>query len=376
MSSRPITSKHYLSSLGVKTFRNIESLHLELSPGINVLVGDNAQGKTNILETIAMLCSLRPLQSLNNSDLITQGHQQSSLFGLFKAEHDTAVEVEILPLGKKARINQKPVKSAARLHALLGMVSFIPSELNMIFGAATLRRRALDQAVMQIHFEHGQSLRAYEKLLASRNHLLKAYPIDHEQLHTYTSMLIQEAASIIFFRRATVKYLTEFFSECVDSIFGTFLHSHLQYECPAAFVGEPSREEIANWLEDTYARVRNEELRRRVTLFGPHTHDLLFIMENLPAQKSCSRGQSRALVLAFKMAVMKVIGKFRQIAPIVLLDDIHSELDQEKKNNLLRVVGELNCQAIFTCTEFTPSEGLLEAARRYHIKNGACIEIY
>ena len=170
-------SSFALTTLCAKSFRNIDSLSLSLDPQINLFVGDNGQGKTNILEAIAIACSLRPLQSLSNIDLIQQGKVDAHIFASFS---DHEISVEISPLGKKAKTKGQNITSAQQKAQRYPLVSFIPLELNMLTGSASLRRRALDQATISLFLGHYRALKAYEKILLHRNKLLKSWPRDEK----------------------------------------------------------------------------------------------------------------------------------------------------------------------------------------------------
>lgn len=326
----------HLSFLRVEHFRNITQEELHLSPSLNLFYGQNGMGKTNFLEAISLVCKLSSLQSLKNEDLIQYGEIQASLSGHFD-NPKRELNLGIMPLGKKALLDDKPIKNAAKLYEAFPLISFVPLELNMIFLGGALRRRALDLAVSQIHLEHVRALKAYEKILSNRNYLLKHSPWQKDELHVFTRMLIEEGATIIRLRKSFIDALRPFFQASIANILGKKHESSIEYQ-PGS-------------LREDFETVKVLEEKRRVTLFGPHLHDIDFFIDGMLAKVSCSRGQSRALILAFKLASLSVINQFRGIAPIVLLDDIVSELDDEKRRNLLQVINDLQCQAIFTTTE-------------------------
>lgn len=356
----------HLFSLKIENFRNIAKEELFLSPALNLFYGQNGMGKTNFLEAISMACQLRPLQSLKNEDLIRYGENQATLSGrFFDPAHD--IDITVMPIGKKARLNEKTIKNAFRLHEAFPLISFVPLELNMIFLGGSLRRRALDMAVSQIHLEHVRALKAYDKILKSRNYLLKNTPWQKDEIHVFTKMLIEEGTTIIGLRKSFIDALLPCFQAAVKDILGHDHTASIEYQW------EGWAKTSSTSLDEDFQNVKVLEEKRRVTLFGPHLHDIDFLIDNMLAKVSSSRGQSRALVLAFKLASLNVINQFRGLSPVVLLDDIVSELDEEKRNRLLKVIDDLQCQAIFTMTEKTLSFDVSSSIKHYRVEQGRAL---
>ncbi len=189
MSSFNEPTSHRLKSLFIKNFRNIAFAELGFGEGHHLFVGPNGQGKTNCLEAIAMACSLRPMQALQNVDLIKFQEEEAKISAEFFGHQ--RLEIDIFPLGKKARLNEHPLRAAQELTKSISLVSFIPADLTMISGTSALRRRALDQASAALFFEHASAIRGYEKLLAHRNRLLKEWPVDKTLLKSFTDLLIK-----------------------------------------------------------------------------------------------------------------------------------------------------------------------------------------
>lgn len=338
----------FLSRLFVKDLRNISETTCHFNHGHHLFVGANGQGKTNMLEAIALACSLKPMQALHNHDLLRFGTTQAKVMGQFKGDEHLDIEIDIFSQGKKAKINNRIVTRLTQLSSLCSVVSFIPAELNLISGPQNLRRRLIDQISAHIFAEHAIAIKNYEKILQHRNRLLKDWPIDKTLLATFTNMLITEAAKIIDARKNTIRIISETFADYIREILGPSFTASIAYR---------EQEQNLNLLEwqtlinkERY-HVAAAELQRRITLFGPHLDDVNFMFNHHNAKSSVSRGQSRALVIACKLAHMSTITRLRGHAPIIILDDIVSELDNNVKANLISAINMLDTQAFFSATD-------------------------
>lgn len=364
-------SSFALQEIQATNFRNINYLGLKLNSGLNLFIGDNGHGKTNILEAIAMACSLRPMQSLSNSDLIQQHQAQAHIAAVFCDHH---IAIDILQKGKKARLNDTVVKSAQQRAKLAPLVSFIPAELNMISGCSSLRRRALDQAAASLYFEHHTALKAYEKILQHRNRLLKSWPRDDQSLASFTKLLIQEAASIMHNRLKTIDALAGPFAERLSHILGAGSKASLSYVQGHVPITYQTSTDLHALLAKKARDCQEHEYHRRVSLFGPHLDDLVFNLNGLNAKTQASRGQMRALVLSFKLAHMLAIIHIKNHAPIIILDDIISELDDGKKANLIEVVAKLDLQVFFSATDLSVFKFLSPKPEVFQVENGRILK--
>lgn len=342
------TAHNSLREISIKNFRNLGEVNLVFNDGINLFVGDNGQGKTNCLEAIALACSLRPMQSLHNADMVKLEHEQAFIEAHFAS---FTINIDIKAQGKKASVDGKAIKSAFKLAEKIPIVSFIPLELAMLSGGAGLRRRALDLAANSLYFDHFSSLKAYEKIIQHRNRLLKSWPLDHSLLHTFTELLIEEGAKIIFRRLKTLWELSAHFAQTVKNILGRSHEGCITYEMDEKQLLSHTEADLKALLYEKSLAYRAQEQARRVTLFGPHLDDMIFYLDGMRARSYASRGQMRALVLAFKLAQLLAVHRLREHAPVVILDDIISELDQAKKANLIDVIRELGTQAFFSATD-------------------------
>lgn len=373
MSSKPTTN--VVDKLLIRDFRNLKDVNVAFSPDINVLVGDNGHGKTNTLEAISIACSLKPMQSLHNNDLIHVNENKCHISAHFSGICPSEVKIDIFTGGKKAWLNEKSITSARKLAEQTPLVSFIPIELNMISGGSALRRRALDQATCALFIDHINALRAYEKLLLHRNRLLKSWPLDHATLQSFTELFIKEGAHVIHYRLKALEQLESHFTEQSSKILGRNEIATLSYQIGEQRLEKYSIGDLVEYLRELQKRNSAHEIARRVSLFGPHLDNLAFYINGLNSQKCASRGQTRALVIAFKLAQMLAIFQVRGMAPIIILDDIVSELDHHKKDNLMTLIANLGTQAFFSATDVQCFGGQLPYGSLFMVKEGHVAKI-
>lgn len=360
----------FMSRLFAKNLRNLNEIDLEFSPQKNFFIGPNGQGKTNCLEAISLACSLRSMQSLRNSDLIMFEKDQARILASFTADVKTEVEIDILPQGKRARLNDNPVKNKNELNGSYPLVTFIPEELNMISGSSSLRRRALDQACAGLFIEFLVSLKAYEKILTHRSQLLKRYPLDRSQLETFSLLLIREGAKIVHYRLQTISLLKDILAEKYREIMGVMDSCTVHYSMNDEELENHTSSDIALLLDEKKTLVEALEIQRRTTMFGPHLDDISFKINGICTRRSASRGQGRAMVLAWKLAHMNALLSIRKASPIIILDDIVSELDADKKNNLITTIEALDAQSFLSATDVETLGGLREPQHIFQVLDG------
>lgn len=363
-------SKLHQKSLFVKDFRNLAELNLQFGEGHNLFIGENGHGKTNCLEAIALACSLKPMQNLASADLIRTGTTHARIMANFAGVAELNVAIDIFAKGKKAKLNDHALKSSSQLAASCPLVSFIPAELNLIAGGQTLRRRALDQAAVSLFAEHALTVRAYEKALLNRNRLLKEGSRDRDMTRAFTEIVIKEGAALMHVRQKTIAVLNDIFNNMLRSILGARHHARLNYCASDHEISDHTEGDLQALLARACEEYSIAEQRRRVTLFGPHLDDVNFLLNGVDAKTHASRGQTRALVFAFKLAQMLAILNIRGFAPIIILDDIVSELDSAIKTNLIDTVATLKTQVFFSTTDLTTFGGTLPIDRVFAVKGG------
>ncbi len=364
-----MTNRIYIKRLIAQRVRNLHHVDVTFDSLLTVFYGDNGQGKTNLLEAISLGTCLKPLRPIKHlKDLIMFDHSDGAISLTLSCEDDFKVDVQLQEAGKKVFLSGKPIRDASQLSRLICVVTFVPDDLHMITGGGTFRRKAIDQLAYGLFPVYAEHSRRYEKALSQRNHLLKRHFYDPEELASFTQILVEAGAEVIRMRIEAIKMWHDTFQQALDQIAHGTLASTISYLSPAT---KDSDQNPADHLHQLYRDIHHEERLRRTTLAGPHLDDLAISLNGQPARHTASRGQSRALVLAFKIAQLKMVHAHRGISPLFLLDDVASELDPNNAQALLATVQELHAQTFVTTTHletlpFSPAPG-----QTWQVMNGA-----
>ena len=349
-----------LSSLKLTNFRNIAALDLRFTKKINIFFGDNGQGKTNILESIAMLCSLKSFRALkSNQDLITFGQNQLFISGNF-TDNQISYSLDRSLNKRKILLNSKSIRDRQKLHERLALVTFVPDDLNIVTGSSSNRRKLLNQVSHNLYPNYATIYRQYEKALAQRNKLLKEWPIDHHSLNAFTEILADLGNGINRYRQKAFAVWEPLFASSLSNIINSRFETLISYE-------------PASDLKPIFEARKQEEIGRRTTLTGPHLDDLEIKLNGELARFSASRGQCRAMVLAMKLAQIESIRRLRELEPILLLDDVIGELDQQNAKYLLEFIKNSNSQTVITLTHLGLLPSKFKKSQKY--KNFETFEV-
>jgi len=343
----------YLASLQLTGFRNYSELNARFSPGLNVIFGDNAQGKTNLLEAIAFLATGKSHRTSRDQELIQEG--SSSLTARAAVERKTGEMVLELTLGhdsrKQLKINGIAEKKIARLVGNLAAVFFSPDDLQLLKGSPSGRRRFLDIELSQISQTYLYHLLTYNRALAQRNTLLKQDPVDPALLSIYDEQLLQSGAQLVVRRAEAVRRLSVLAAQYHALLSEGKEILRLEYQSQGAEPEQaPALEEVFERLFSQLQQRRREEIRRQITLVGPHRDDVGFWINDRDARLYGSQGQQRTAVLALKLAELQFMSEEIGEYPILLLDDVASELDPHRRHYLLNAVRE-GIQTFVSCTD-------------------------
>ena len=350
-----------LRHLKTFNFRNLQSISLEPKPALNLFIGDNGQGKTNLLDAIAMGAQLKTIRVVkHNSDLILFGEQQARVDTMFDGESTLSVSITLDSDGKIVRLNNKPTRDSQALREKIALVSFVPEDLSAVMGSAGLRRRLLDQMTASLYPSYALYYRQYERVLLQRNRLLKSPLVDLIELESFTSVLSQIAHSIEQGRLLALSLVKPYYQEAVLKLSNAQLSSELTY-LPSS-LGD---------LKASLDKIRAEERARKMTLLGPHLDDLEVSLNEHPARFSASRGQARVLILALKIAQLQAVFSHRDISPILLLDDVVGELDPDNAIRLLQVIEQLRSQTFITTTDLKTLPIDWQGAAVFGLQGGA-----
>lgn len=343
----------YLSSLQLQAFRNYGALRVDFSPGLNVIFGDNAQGKTNLLEAIYYLATGKSHRTARDQELIREGAESlSARATVVRKTGELSIELLYgLQSRKQLKMNGIAERKIARLVGSIAAVFFSPDDLQLLKGPPSGRRRFLDIELSQISQTYLHYLMTYNKVLVQRNTLLKQDGLDDGLLSIYDEQLVAAGAQLIARRAEAVKRLSPIAAHYHTTLAEGREELRLEYQSQGIEPGEAiDLGAVQERLHAQLQRVRREERRRQVTLVGPHRDDVGFWISDRDARLYASQGQQRTAVLALKLAELQFMAEEIGESPILLLDDVASELDPHRRHYLLHAVQE-GVQTFVSCTD-------------------------
>jgi DNA replication and repair protein RecF len=343
-----------LLDVQVRDFRNLVEQRVPLAQRTTVLFGANGQGKTNFLEACHLVCTLRPLRAQKLRELQRIG---ASTPALVRARFDLPsgvreVEVEIGAEGRSARVDGKPVQDPAELFGGLATVAFTPDDLAVVKGGPEGRRRLLDRAVQNRHPSHLADARDYARALRARNELLRQNA-GGDLIASFDEPLARVGARVRARREQVLDEIRpraqEAFAEVArgEAPFGM---AYLAAGRDSDDLGEGG-ESLEGRLIEALRRRLSRDRDRGYTSVGPHADDLALSLGDRPARVYASQGQSRAIALAFKIGEIEALRAAQGRAPLLLLDDVSSELDPERNGYLMAYLGTLDGQVVLTTTD-------------------------
>lgn len=349
-------------------FRNLAQLVVEPHPRFNVFHGDNGQGKTNLLEAVYLLGTLRSFRATKTEELIRFGAAQARVRArVEKLGIERLLEVALQPGKKSARVDGKGAR-ASQYFGGFNVVLFAPEDLRLPKGPPSSRRRFLDRAIWNAQPTYLTEAQTYDRILRSRNAVLRdRAPAD--LLEVYDAQLAEAAVPLVMRRRRFVEELTPFVRRAFEQVTQTGLELDLWYEGTLkGSEGELRAELFARLVAD-----RRRDLVRGATSSGPHTDDLRLMLDQRAAAAFASQGQLRAIVLALKVAEIEYLTNQLGDPPVLLLDDVSSELDPTRNAQLFAFLWTVRCQAFITTTR--PTHVLLEKERKdFRLVNGCFLD--
>ena len=354
-----------IKSLGLKNFRNCADVELVFPDKKTLIIGKNAQGKTNILESIYFLSDLKSPRTSTVSDMIKFNESGFEL-GAIVEKNDTDIELDYsYTADKKRELKINQVKTTPRnFKQVLTTVLFSTKDLMLLRGAPEDRRNWLDRAISQIYPAYDERLSKYDKIRIQKNNLLKQEVVDETLYDIYNEQLAVTGANIIYIRKKFLKEIEKIAAQ-KHKLISESEEFSLNYTCPC-----DEAEDILNYLKQQLTERRKEEFARRTACVGPHRDDIEFKINGTDATKYASQGQQRTLVLSLKLSEMEIIKEKMGYYPVLLLDDVLAELDDIRQNFLLQSLDK-NTQTIITSVDTLLFEqNFLDGVTIYNIENG------
>lgn len=364
-----------IDRLELVNYRNYEALDLSFSPEINVFIGENAQGKTNIMESLYVLSMAKSHRTNNDKELIRWDAEYGKIKAdVFRKYGNLPLEITLSKKGKKAKANHLEQRRLSDYIGQLNVVMFAPEDLNLVKGSPQVRRRFIDMEIGQISPIYLHDLLTYQRLLKQRNHILKQHygkkGIDDVMFEVYTEQFIEAAVKIIRKRYQFMELLQKWAEPIHHGISRGLEQLQIRYQPISGLMPEWTPQEMASFLEQKLLEVRKREIERGLTLVGPHRDELQFFVNGYDVQTYGSQGQQRTTALSLKLAEIELIKQEVGEAPVLLLDDVLSELDDYRQSHLLNTI-QGSVQTFVTTTSV---DGILhetiQNARLFEVTNG------
>ena len=334
-----------IKSIELRNFRNYENLDIHLDEGTNILYGDNAQGKTNILEAAYLSGTTKSHKGSRDKEMIRFGEKESHIRTVVqKKEKEYQIDMHLRKSGSKGvAVNKIPIKKASELFGILNIVFFSPEDLNIIKNGPSERRRFMDMELSQLDKIYLSNLVNYNKVLNQRNKLLKdiAFSPSEQLIQTldiWDMQLVKYGSLIIKGRKS--------FIEKINTII-TDIHSRLtggNENIKVCYVPDVD----VNDFEEEAKNSRQKDIKYKATSKGPHKDDIIFLINDNDVRKYGSQGQQRTAALSLKLSEIELVKIVIKDTPVLLLDDVLSELDSNRQNFLINSIGDI--QTIVTCT--------------------------
>lgn len=355
----------YIKSIQLKDFRNYQSLDVQFHKNVNIFLGQNAQGKTNLLESIYITSMGKSFRTGKDRDMIRFGSDFFRVKAVAAKSDDLTVELAVNRDGKKGiKVDGIKAKKMSELLENIYIVIFSPEDLRIVKDEPEKRRKFIDRELCQIKPSYYNSLNQYKKVLAQRNAYLKEYEIDESILDIWDMQLSEYGSKIILQRNEFIKKISVISSQIHKDITNGKEELEIFYE--------PNIEVCKN-LRDIYYKElklnRHNDLKRRTTGKGPHKDDLKLLSNGIDIRNFGSQGQQRTAALSLKLSEIKLIQEETGEYPILLLDDVLSELDRERQNYLINSLEDI--QVFITTTEISDEvEKNLGNIKYFQIENG------
>ncbi len=358
-----------IDKIKLRNYRNYDKLELSLNHKLNIIIGDNAQGKTNLLESIYVLSITKSYLHIADKNLIKLGNNFSVLEALvINSTSKKNLKLIISNKGKNVLINDKEVSKLSDYITNLKVIIFSPDNIRMIKDGPSVRRKFLNIEISQLSLKYIRSLMDYNKLINQKNEYLK---LSGKKNYDYLSIMNDKICDLAIY---IIKLRLEFINEINEYIDDIFFEITSSRGLCLKYISNILIDEDVNLMKNNFKNKLNsyldKEINYKMSLIGPHRDDFIFSFNDKNLSLYGSQGQLRCAILALKLAEVKIFSKVSNDYPILLLDDIFSELDIGKKNNLIKYIND-NVQTIITTTDINLIDNeLVKKASIFTIKDG------
>jgi DNA replication and repair protein RecF len=352
----------HLAHLRLRDFRNYARLDTDFPAGFHLLLGDNAQGKTNILEAIYLLATLRSFRGAGGAQMVRHGQKGYFVSATISSQAEREIRMFWSPSRRKLSLDGQPVRKLGDYLGVLRAVVFCTEDLQLIKGAGRLRRRFMDLLLAHTNAKYLPLLQRYARALRSRNALLRERCLDEAALDGFTHELMEAGCQIMRFRRELLPQMAGLAREAYAGVARSAEPLQLEYQ--------PSvRRDFAVELAQNRARERTF----RSTLIGPHRDELDLRLDGQSAAKFASEGQKRSIAIALKLAQAEYLTAIHGASPILLIDDVMGELDAKRRAAflpLLERAQHARSQVFMTCTQENWPQELGRNLHRWEVSTG------
>jgi DNA replication and repair protein RecF len=351
-----------LAHLRLRDFRNYARLDADFAPGFHLLLGDNAQGKTNILEAIYLMATLRSFRGVGSAQMIRHAQRGYFVGGKVVGQGGHEIKMFWSLRERNLALDGRPVKKLGEYLGTLRTVVFCTEDLQLIKGNGRTRRRFMDLLLSQTQPGYLALLQRYMRAVRSRNALLKQLAPDPRSLESFSAEMVKLGNELIRYRRELIPKLSPLARLAYRRISNDAEELRMTYQ--------PS---VKNDFVVELTQMRDRERRMRATLLGPHRDDLQLQLNEKSAAQFGSEGQKRTLAIALKMAQAEYLTGIHGSAPVLLIDDVMGELDVKRRSGLLPLLErarETSGQVFMTCTEENWPRELGRDLQRWHVVGG------
>jgi DNA replication and repair protein RecF len=370
----------FIEQLELKNYRNYEKLDIQFKNNVNVIIGENAQGKTNVMESIYVLAMAKSHRTSHDKDLIRWDEEYAKIEGrIIKSHGPLPMQLVISKKGKKAKCNHIEQQKLSQYVGNMNVVMFAPEDLHLVKGSPQVRRRFIDMEIGQVSAVYLHEVGQYNKILQQRNHYLKLLQTkkqtDETMLDILTEQFIHSAVKILSKRYEFLHLLQNWALPIHKGISRGLETLKIEYKPSVDVSEEQDMSKMINIYENKFHLVKQREIDRGVTLFGPHRDDLLFFVNGRDVQTFGSQGQQRTTALSVKLAEIELIHSEIGEYPILLLDDVLSELDDYRQSHLLNTIkGKVQTFVTTTSVDGIDHQTLKEAST-YQVETGSISQV-